>query len=75
MNYFSAKEKYINASSTRMVSKLFSAIEEVIAKSSDSSLLGRGLKRCIQIELCYIMVKYRRWAISECLSEATIDLG
>ena len=45
----------------------------MIDKSSDSSMLGRGLKRCIQLELSYIMLKYKKWSISECLSEATID--
>ncbi len=73
MNYFSAKEKYVNSYSNQITAKLYSAIEEVIANSSDSSLLGRGLQRCLQLELSYIMLKYKKWSISECLSEVTID--
>ena len=59
MNYFSAKEKYVNSYSNQITAKLYSAIEKVIANSSDSSLLGRGLQRCLQLELSYIMLKYK----------------
>ena len=73
MNYFSAKEKFVSSYPIKIRSQLYSAVENIISKGSDSSLLGRGMQRCLNLELCYIMLKYKKWSISECLYEVTID--
>ena len=73
MNYFSAKEKYINSASKPLVERINEMTEQVFNNSADSSIMGRGLLRCIQIEICYLMTRYKRWSSSECFSETSID--